>query len=368
MQLSLQNFTSLVDNMAAAVQGASSALIDLTVGSVLRATLEASASVALWLQYLLLQVLTMTRLSTSTAGDADTWVQDFGLTRRAATYSSGQVTLSTFNPNAQSATVLTGSTVRTSDGSQTFSVVGGPYTRPIGTASVSVTVVATVAGPEGNVGSGVINILGTAIPGIDTVTNSTAFSGGDVPESDAALRARFITYINTRSQATEQALAYAIGSVQQNLDFCIEENLLPDGTSAPGHIHVILDDGSGHPGQSLLDLVTTAVNAVRPVGTSISVSAPAVIIANVSVLLTVDTAVATSLVEGVVAAALSSYINALGVGQPLRYSRLAGVCYDAQQGIANVQNLLINGLTTDLSGQIGGVVRAGAISITVTAQ
>lgn len=368
MQLSLQNFTTLVDNMAAAVQGASSSLIDLTVGSVLRATLEASASVALWLQYLLLQVLTMTRLSTSTGEDADTWVQDFGLTRRAATYSTGQVILSSFSPDAQSATILTGSTVRTSDGSQTFSVVGGPYTRPINTASVSVTVVATVAGPDGNVASGVINILGTAIPGIDTVSNPSPLSGGDVPETDAALRNRFVTYINTRSQATEQAIAYAITSVQQQLDFSIEENLLPDGSFAPGHIHIIVDDGSGNPGQSLLDSVTAAVNAVRPIGTSISISAPNVLVANLSVLLTVNTGVAAGSVEGIVADALGSYINALRVGQSLRYSRLAGVCYDAQQSIVNVQDLLIGGLTTDLGGQTGSVVRAGAINITVIAQ
>jgi hypothetical protein len=53
MQLSLQNFSSLMEGMAAAVQGAASSLVDLTVGSVLRAILEANASVALWLQWLI---------------------------------------------------------------------------------------------------------------------------------------------------------------------------------------------------------------------------------------------------------------------------------------------------------------------------
>ena len=36
MQLSLQNFSTLVEGMAAAVQGAAKNLLDLTVGSVLR--------------------------------------------------------------------------------------------------------------------------------------------------------------------------------------------------------------------------------------------------------------------------------------------------------------------------------------------
>lgn len=66
MQLSLQNFTTLMQNMAAAVQSASAQLLDLTVGSTLRAVLEANASVALWMQWLILLVLQTTRAATST--------------------------------------------------------------------------------------------------------------------------------------------------------------------------------------------------------------------------------------------------------------------------------------------------------------
>jgi hypothetical protein len=60
MQLQLRTFSSLVTSAAAAVQGAASQLVDLTVGSTLRAVLEANASIALWLQWLILEVLQMT--------------------------------------------------------------------------------------------------------------------------------------------------------------------------------------------------------------------------------------------------------------------------------------------------------------------
>jgi hypothetical protein len=46
MQLALQNFSTLVQNMAAAVQSSAAQLIDLTIGSTLRAVLEANASLA----------------------------------------------------------------------------------------------------------------------------------------------------------------------------------------------------------------------------------------------------------------------------------------------------------------------------------
>lgn len=366
MQLSLQNFSTLVDSMAATVQGACSSLIDLTVGSVLRAILEASASVALWLQYLLLQILTMTRLATSVGVDADSWVQDFGMIRLPATAAIGQVTFSSFNAGSQASTIPNGATVRTGDGSQSFFVIGGPYTRAFGVANITVQVEASTAGPAGNIQSGIVTTLGTAISGIDTVFNSEAFSGGKAAETDAALRLRFMSYINTRSQATEQALAYAISSVQQGLSFSIQENMTADGTALPGHVHVIVDDGSGCPNPTMLTSVAAAVDLVRPVGTSISVSGPTIIVASINLTLTISNAANQVAVQAEVNAALTSYINALDVGQILRFTRLAGLCYDADEGITNVQNLLVNGVTMDVGGEAGSVVRAGTISLAVT--
>ena len=81
MQLPLQTFSTLVANAAAAVQGSARQLVDLTIGSTLRAVLEANASLALWMQWLILLVLRTTRAATSTGADLDTWVADFGLAR-----------------------------------------------------------------------------------------------------------------------------------------------------------------------------------------------------------------------------------------------------------------------------------------------
>src|ERR1700722_17609514 len=121
MQLPLQTFTTLVQGMAASVQSTAAQLLDLTVGSTLRAILEATASVALWMQWLILQVLQMTRAATSVGPDLDSWMADFSLTRLPASSASGVVTFSRFNSNLQ-ALVPLGSLVRTTDGTQTFAV------------------------------------------------------------------------------------------------------------------------------------------------------------------------------------------------------------------------------------------------------
>ena len=122
MQLQLQTFTALVQNMAASVQSAASQLLDLTVGSTLRAVLEANASIALWMQWLILQVLQTTRAATSSGADLDSWMADLSLIRLPAATASGHVTFSRFTATA-SAFVPVGALVRTADGAQTFAAL-----------------------------------------------------------------------------------------------------------------------------------------------------------------------------------------------------------------------------------------------------
>src|SRR5580698_8165980 len=98
MQLQLRTFDTIVSSAAAAVQGAAQTLLDLTVGSVLRAVLEANAGLGLWMQWLILETLQTTRASTSTASDLDTWMADFGLTRQQAVAAAGSATFARFSP------------------------------------------------------------------------------------------------------------------------------------------------------------------------------------------------------------------------------------------------------------------------------
>lgn len=358
MQLSLQSFSTLVANMAASAQGACSTLLDVTVGSVLRALLESSASTALWLQYLILQVLSMTRLATSVGSDVDSWVGDFGLTRLPAVSAQGEVILSSLSPGSQAATVPNGVLVKTSDGSQGFTVIGGPYSRAQGQSAVTVQVTATSPGPAGNVQAGAITILGTAIPGIDTVSNPLSFTGGVAAESDAALRQRFVTYLNTRSRATEQAVANAIMSVQQGLTYVIQENVTYAGVSLPGHFCVVVDDGSGIPPSTLLSNVYEAVDTVRPIGSSFSINAPVLIEANVVLSLMTSGSVAFSAIQAAVQSAVTAYINSLAVGEALRFSRIAGLAYATDTSILNVSSVALNAASVDVGGAATSVVRA----------
>jgi len=373
MQLSLQNFTNLVEGMAASVQGAAASLIDLTVGSVLRAILEANASLALWLQWLIVQVLATTRLATSTGTDCDTFGADFGFVRLPAVAATGYVTFSRFSPST-AAFIPVGTNVTTSDNSQSFTVAADPtnpafnaasagYGLTAGIASVTVLAAATTPGAAGNVLPGNISVLSSAIQGVDTVTNALAFSGGVNAESDAAFRARFGSFLGGLSKATNAAIGSGIEGIQQGLTYVISENVNQMGAAQPGNFVVTVDDGSGAPPASLLANVQQVVDALRPVGSSFAVQGPVAVRADISMTLVTQPGISHQSVVAAVAGAVESYIDGLGVGATLNYTRLAQLAYDASSAVSNVTAVFLNGGTSDLVPPMFGAVTPGTIAV-----
>ncbi len=373
MQLNLRTFDGIVASAAAAVQGAAQQVLDLTVGSVLRAVLEANAGLGLWLQWLILQVLQTTRAATSSGSDLDSWVGDFGLVRLAAVAATGSVTFARFSPVA-AAFVPLGTLVRTSDGSQSFAVTADPtnaafnaalsgYQIAAGTAAVTVPVAAAAVGTGGNVQAGTIRLIAAALAGIDTVSNPVATAGGLDGESDAALRSRFAAFIDSRSRATTVAVGYAISSVQQGLQYTIQENVSQAGVAQPGCFVVTVDDGSGNPSAALQSAVGAAVEAVRPLGSIWVVVPPTVVTASVAMAITTPPSAVHASVTAAVAAAITAFINALPVGSVLPWSRLAQVAYDASPSVTNVTGVTLNGGTADLTPGLGGVPKAATVTV-----
>jgi uncharacterized phage protein gp47/JayE len=378
--LPLQTLTALVQQFAAAAQGAATALLDFTVGSISRALAEGCASIALWLQWIAVQILQMTRAATSVGPQLDSWMADFSLTRLPAVAATGPVTFSRFTASS-AALIPVGAQAKTADGTRIFAVVLDTtnslwnaaqhgFLIPAGTASGTCTVqdVTTDAsgnlsvGTAGNVAAGSISLLASAIPGIDTVTNPVAFTNGINAESDAAFRGRFANYIQTRSLATDGAVAYAIQSVQSGLQFTIQENEA-GGSYQPGNFVVTVDDGSGNPPSTLLSAVYTAINAVRPVGSTFTVQGPGDLTANITFTLTTNPTSNKPNLIGPITTAIDTYVDTLAVGATLAFTRLAAVIYGVDPSIVNVTSLEINGGTADIVPTQSQVVKVGTVVI-----
>ena len=372
--LNLKSFATLISDQTAAIQAKSSALLDFTIGSVLRAMVEANSGVVLWLESMALQILAATRAATSTGSDLDSFVNDFGLSRLPGVVSVGTLTFSRFSP-VQQVVIPVGATVSTADGSQKFIVVAdvtngaysaglGGYVAAGGTASVNVTANSINQAAAANVVAGSITAMTTSIPGIDTVTNALSFTAGQDPETNAALRVRFRAYIASLSKATLGAVSYAIMTTQSGLYYKITENQdYLTGAAKGGSFFVIVDDGTGAPSSTLLASVYTAIDAVRAAGVQFSVWPPNLIYASVALTITTGPSYDHATAVTVVYNALVTYINNLPVGTSLPYTRVIQIAYDASPGVTNVSGVTIKGSTSDLAASSRSAIKVATVSV-----
>ena len=378
MNLSLQNFSTLVSNSCTAAQSACASLTDFTTGSVSRSIFEANSTVALWIQYLILQTLSVTRLGTSFGDDVDTWIAQFGISRLPAASATTTETFISLTPDSSSATVPVGAIVKSSDGSILFSVTkdqtnqywsesSNGYIRQNGVASITCPVECTVAGSVGNVMSGVLNTLGTQISGIDTCTNLSTISNGYDEETDESVKSRINLWFSSLSSATLSSIEYAIESTSPNIFYQIIENRDPSGYYRPGFFYVAVDDGSGDISLDNINKIKTSIDAVRACGVEFSVIRSTTISVSVVVPITVQTGTNTTSIESTITTSIADYINSLTVGAVCSYTKISSVAFSAAENIVeSIGVITVNQQSVDVGGQTGSVVRLKNIEFSVS--
>jgi uncharacterized phage protein gp47/JayE len=373
MALSTQSFNQTVSNAVAAIQGAATQLVDVTVGSILLAATQAAAAIGMWLQGLALQIAALTRFATSNGTDADSWGADFGFDRIEAQQATGQVTFSRFT-YTNAASIPLGTVVQTADGTQSYTVIADTteptynalsetYVIPAGTMSATVSVQSVNAAAGANVGAGVISVLGSAIPYVDTVNNAAAFVNGADAESDTAYKARFPLWLASLARATEASVTTALNALSATMNFVLVENMSYSGAYQPGYFYAIVDDGTGYPSSTYLANAYAAIDAVRPFTVTFGVFAPNVVSANVALVITSAAGYTHATVTAAVAAALTAYMNALPTGTSLPLTRIASIAYGVA-GVMNVTGITINGVAEDLVAATTQIVKAGTVAVT----
>jgi uncharacterized phage protein gp47/JayE len=359
MKLPVRDFTAIIRDMSAAITASSGKLIDVSVGSVLRAIIEANASIVLWVQWIVLLTLQTTRAATSNGPDLDSWMADFSLLRRQAVAASGVTTFARFS-GTTAAFVPVGTTVKTQDGAISFVVVAdsnnsawqpseGAYCLAVGVTAVDLPVIATTGGLSGNVLASTITLLASATPGIDYISNPTFTYGGIDTEADSALRIRFADFFASRSRATKDAIAYAVSLVGPELNYTICENADAAGGFRSGSVLLIVDDGSGSLTSSLFDALSLAIERVRPVGTSFSIQPPTIVRVEVSLSVQLLPETSVSEVQAELRSAIGLYINTRPIGGTLSLTRISQLVYLTEPSVVNVSNVLINGQQADLT-------------------
>lgn len=370
MSLNTLTFSGIVTRGAAAIQSSVTAVLNLDVGSVLRAILEAVAGVALWLQGLVVTLLQRTRLATSTGDDVESFVADFGLNppRIAAIGSTGSVTFSRFTAT-NAAKIPVGQQVQSTDGTQTFSVIAdtnqaaydatqNAYLVAAGTSLVSATVQAVTKGASSNVLANTITVITAPITGIDTVNNPSAMTGGQDAEKDDAVKARFHLYLSGLREGIQASVDSAIANLQLGIQHKTVENEAYTGGAQLGYFYVIIAPYSTANQQA----VYAAVDAVRPMSVTFGVFAATQLTANVVMTATPLPGYSHTQIAAVINTAITDYIGTIPMGSTLYWSKLYAIAYSVA-GVDEVTGMTLNGVTADLVPTSAQAIIAGTVTV-----
>jgi hypothetical protein len=113
----------------------------------------------------------------------------------------------------------------------------------------------------------------------------------------------------------------------------------------------------------LLANVSEAVDVVRPLGSTFSVRAPTVVLADVTLSIDVTPGAQKSQMIGPVADAITTWINALPIGAPLPLSRISQLAYSVSPDVTNVSQVALNGEQADITPAASAVVKAGTVAV-----
>ena len=354
--LDLKSIATFVSIQAAAMQAATTTLLDFSVGSVFLALVKANAAVGMWLQSIIIQVLAVSRLATSFNSDVNSFIADFDMTRLQPSGSAGQVTFSRFTPTF-AAFIPVGTTVQTASGAQVFTVIADPtnpafsatangFILAAGVPSLTVTVNSASTGTAANVAAGTVNILTQAISGVDNVTNAAPFTGAASGETDAAVKLRFPKNILGRQDGTAFGAEAALANLNVSIAYTFRDQYNYAGQFQPGYYYFVVDDGTGFPSSAFLNAATVALLAVKPLGNWFGVFAPIITQANVSLILSIGSGFTASAVIAQVSTLIANNITALGLGAGLQYTQISAWAWSVP-GVTGVTAITLQGVTGD---------------------
>ncbi len=297
--------------------------------------------------------------------------QVFDFQRRSATFSSGTAVFSRQSADPVQIDIPIGTVIGTSGGllyttQNAVSILSGNL------SSSSANITANKVGGSYNVLAGVINIINSSLPGVNSVTNNTATSGGTDKETNPDYYTRFKNYILGLSGSNDYGIFTAANSVSTIQSAYVENHFPPE--AGLYNFTVYVDDGSGSVPQTVLDQVTLVVRGnntstyqgYASAGVNFRVLSAGLIPSNIIYTakinpLIVDPAAAQVNIESII----KNYINSLWVGSDVIRAEVIKIIQGAT-GVIDVPVLTLNGTTDNIVTTASQVARVNTITPTIT--
>lgn len=291
-----------------------------------------------------------------------------GIARKPASYAVGEITITGENGTEIPAGTEF-STVSVDDEENIVFRTTQDVT--ITDSSVTVPIMAVVAGPEGNVEAGTITLKQNSISGIQTLTNEAATTGGVEEESTESLQARIVEYDKTQGQSF-------VGNVSDYKRWALSVPGTGNAIVVPaqddsGLVTIILTDSSGNPATTKLctDVYNYIMSPDDPekklapcIGAKLSVVPPTTVYITVSAVVELDGTVSLDDIKTSYMSQLKSYLSGTASDESeIKYTKVGSILSNIE-GVKDYSTLKVNDGTSNV--QILNTQIAVCNSVTLT--
>jgi uncharacterized phage protein gp47/JayE len=341
------NFSELYNLFTAKFSTLTDLVNDFNIGSVIRAIGQSTVFFVNFLQVQIDIAFKSFRIKTAEGDDLDNRVGDWQLTRVQASPAQGDVVFISATAAEETFTITSGTVVSTEEdvyGDTLDFYLDGDLTFPSGYMQATGTVICLRDGLVGNVASGTVTNIKSPIPGVDSVTNPAAFSGGAETETDTQLRKRVPLKINGNRNANEDSVLNAAFSVPGVTYAKVKNN-----TPSSGEFTVYFSTYNGIVSSSLRADVADAVEAVTAFCIVPNFAIPDIVYVDINLTLEMDPDILATSASGEV---VSGVINAvydftqLNTENELKLSDII-VTGKAVDGVLDIRSVTVDGAASN---------------------
>lgn len=358
-----QTFEAILQRMLDAVPDD----IDKSEGSfvydILAAVAVELAQDAVWGQ----QILERSFVQTAFGEYLDLKAQEFGVERRPAVAATVMLRFT-----GAPGTVIPAGTQVSTPSTETAPAIVFATTQEAtigGSGTVDVPAQAVEPGSSGNVAAGTLTMLADPIPGVESVTNPSAATGGVDEEDDESLRARLLEL--ARRDEGDGSVADYIRWAKEVAG--VGQVYVDPLWQGPGTVRVVILDQNGDiPSPELVTAVQEHLDpgsqgaglGRAPIGAKVTVQAPQEVALTITIpALQVEPGYDVVAVQQAIEAALRAYIVAVSPGLTIRLKDVEATIANTA-GVLDFGDVLINGsranvdLAVDQKGTLAAVIYA----------
>ena len=312
MAIGVKKFAAIVDDMSSWIIANQDKITDFNEGSVIRSFVEAVAKEVEGL-YLKTKIGFIKSLI-----EIPGFV--FGVEREDEQYAIGEIQYSRSGTSGV-ITVPIDSIATTEDGIRFKTTEIGTIANGNNDSNL-IDAKAISSGKESNVLADTITVMETSIPGAETVTNPSEFTGGLDAENDTEYTERFQQYIEGLGVCNKSGIKAMAKSITSVRSASIVEHFPP---VASYNFTVYIEDGYGNASDTMITEVeekllgdgTEGNEGVKAAGINIRVLAPTKVTQAVTVEITDDGILSQALIQYNVEKAISDYFERLELGDDI---------------------------------------------------